>query len=98
MEASIGTIFILAVLLFIIYRTGLMRLTQTASERAIAVTDSATQVWELASLESHSRKLGKINKKLSDDTVERSSATVIKHKLAKLHEIEEKEDENSNNS
>ena len=89
MAESIGTLLILAVLVFIIYRTGLMRLTQTASERAIAVTDSATQVWELSSLEQHSRKLGKIHKKLSDDTVDRSSATQIKHELAKLNIVKE---------
>lgn len=85
----IGTIAILALIVFVIYRTGLMRLTQTASERAIAVTDSATQVWELSSLEKHSKALGKIHNKLDDESVTRSSASSIRAKLSELEHKEE---------
>lgn len=84
MEASLGTIALLIVVVFIIYRTGLMELTQTASRRAVSVTDSATEVWELSSLESHSKKLGKIHAKLNDTSVNRSSAAAIRADLANL--------------
>ncbi len=80
----IGTAIIVLVLLFVVYRSGLMKLTQTASSRAVTVTDSATEVWELSALESHSKQLGKIHKKLTDTTVKRSSAQVIRAELAKL--------------
>lgn len=80
----LGTIAILLTILFVMYRTGIIRLAQTASDRAVVVTDSATQVWELSSLESHSRKLGKIKKKLNDDNIDRSSASEIRAALNKL--------------
>ena len=82
--ASISTIVMVAVGLFLLYRTGAMELTQTASKRAITVTDSATEVWELSALESHSKKFGKIAKKLSDKSTDRSSAKSIRTMLKNL--------------
>ena len=89
----IGTIAILLVGLFIVYRSGLMELTQTASKRAVTVTDSATEVWELSALEAHSKKLGKIHTKLQDTSVNRSSAERIRADLAKLKEPKESDNE-----
>lgn len=88
MESSIGTIAILSVGLFIIYQTGWMKLTQAASEKLNTVSESKLTVWEEASLEAHSKQLGKINAKYEDKSIARSSASVVKASRLALEKVD----------
>jgi len=84
MEASIGTALVLGVIVFLIYRSGTMELTQTMTRSAVKVTDSATSVWEDKALEKHSRDFGKVKTKLEDTSIVRSSHEEVRDIFKKL--------------
>ena len=63
--------------LFLIYKTGLMELTQTSVATANKLADQALYETEAKSAERHTRTLGKVKSKLQDNTINRSSKKEI---------------------
>ncbi|MCF6331043.1 MAG: hypothetical protein L3I99_05790 [Sulfurimonas sp.] len=86
MELGIGisTVIIALILLFVIYRIGLIRLAQVATDKSITVAESKLQLWEVGSSEINTRKYGKISDKLDDKNITRSSYKTVQDKINAL--------------
>jgi len=82
--SALGLIVLVSAVLFLLYRTGVIKLAQTTSDSAIAQAAKSMELWELDSDEARSRKYGKLIAKLEDKNIHRSSASVVRARLEAL--------------
>lgn len=80
----LSTLILVLVGLFLLYKTGIMRLTQAATDAAVRQSGKALEEWELSGDESRSASYGKLEARLKDKTVARSSASSIRAQLETL--------------
>ena len=64
---GIATIILILVGLFLLYRTGLMDLTQKSMERGANIADRHLEYLDYSSREKQSRNLGKLEKKMKSE-------------------------------
>lgn len=88
---GIATIVITLIGLYLLYRIGLVDFAQRNMDRASGIADRAMETQDFKSREKHSRELGKIAKKMSDDNINRSSATALNAMFANLDEVKSTE-------
>jgi len=88
-----GTTVVLVLLaLFILYKTGIMDLTQKSMERASAMADRKLEAMDFESQENHSKTLGKVKKKLGNTSISRSSAKDLNRLFKALEDVKIEED------
>ena len=80
----LSTLILVLVGLFLLYKTGIMRLTQAATDAAVRQSGKALEEWELSGDEARSASYGKLETRLKDKTIVRSSVSSIRAQLEKL--------------
>ena len=78
---ELGTIAIVIAIVFIVYRLGLVKFTQANIGRVTKTTDAALELMELRQGEVHTKAYGKLDKKLNDTSIKRSTAKDIRKLL-----------------
>ncbi len=81
---ELGTIAIVIASVFLINRFGLVKFTQTNIKRATDTTDAALELMTINQAETHSRRYGKIEKKMNDKTIARSNAKRVRKLLKEV--------------
>jgi hypothetical protein len=84
MMEFISTIVIVLVGLFLLYKTGVMKLIQTSTDAAVRQSGKGLEEWELGNEEARSASYGKMLVRMQDKTIVRSSAEQIRDELEKL--------------
>jgi len=74
----IGTIAIIAAIIFISYRIGAIKFAQSTSENTIILAGNAMDTMVEESFEKQTRKLGKIHAKYGDKDVKRATIKELK--------------------
>ena len=78
---DLGLIAVVIATVFIIYRLGLVKFAQDNMNRVTKTTNSALELMELRQGELHTRAYGKLDKKLNDTNIKRSTAKDIRKLL-----------------
>ncbi len=81
---DLGIISIVIAIVFLTYRFGLVKFTQTNIKRATDTTDAALELMTINQAETHSRRYGKIEKKMNDKTIARSNAKRVRKLLKEV--------------